>query len=125
MAENYKTGTAPAATGPKDAFGTVRDKTREITAGAADAAGAVKDKAKDLVSTATDKVKDAATAAGDFAVQAKDKVQEWSAAAAHKAGDVVEDAAEELTKLLRRYPIQSVLVGVAIGYLVARATSRS
>jgi hypothetical protein len=32
---------------------------------------------------------------------------------------------EDLTNLIRRNPLPAVLVGIGIGYLLARATSRS
>jgi hypothetical protein len=35
-----------------------------------------------------------------------------------------EEIATDLTALIRRYPVQSLVVGVGIGYLLARLTSR-
>jgi len=35
-----------------------------------------------------------------------------------------EDMATDLTALIRRYPVQSLLVGVGLGYLLTRLTTR-
>jgi len=80
-----------AAAASKDALDVVKQKARDLTAGAADAAGA-----------------------------AKDKAMEWSSAAADKAGDALQDLGKELTKVVRRYPLQSVLAGLVVGFLLAR-----
>ena len=94
-------------------------------AGAERVYGAAKEKAKDVKDAAKEKVSDAATAAGELAVQVKDKVREWGVTAGEETRDAALEAAREVTDLVRRYPIQSLVVGVAVGYLVARATTRS
>ncbi len=75
--------------------------------------------------TARENIKDVATATGDLAVQAKDEVRAWTATASDKTIDAVQEVGQELTALVRRYPIQSLLVGGAIGFLLARSTKRS
>jgi hypothetical protein len=47
------------------------------------------------------------------------------ATAVDKADDAVPDVGKELTALVRRYPIQSMLLGIAVGFLLARAMTRS
>ena len=70
--------------------------------------------------------------------EAKETVEEWSSAAAeaagqagHKAQDLARSAAhtaenfgEELTALIRRYPMQSLLVGLSVGFLLAQMRRR-
>jgi hypothetical protein len=102
----------------------VTEKAKDVAAAVGDAAGQAKEKVQDWAVTATEKTKDAAAAAGHLAVQAKDKAQEWTATATDKAGDAIRGAGKELTALVRRYPSQAFLVGVAIGFLVERATTR-
>jgi len=63
-----------------------------------------------------------AAGAADAAGAAKGLVEEWTAAAADKAGDALQELGTELAKAVRRYPIQSVLVAAAVGFLLARAT---
>jgi hypothetical protein len=125
MAETGKHVLAPLTTEPKAILDTAKDKVKEMASGAADLAIAAKDKAKDLTVSAKDKVKDVATATGDLAVQAKDKVQDWTATAADKTSETVQEVGQELTALVRRYPVQSLLVGFAVGFLLARVTTRS
>jgi hypothetical protein len=54
-------------------------------------------------------------------VHAKDKAQEVVSAAAENA----EDVGKELTTFIRRYPLQSLLVGFAAGFLTAQLVRRS
>jgi len=103
----------------------VTEKAKDVAAAVGDAASQAKDKAQVWAGRAAEKTKDAATAAAHLAVQAKDKAQEWTATAADKAGDAAQDAVKEFSHLVRRYPLQALFVGVAVGFLVGRATSRS
>jgi len=76
--------------------------------------------ASELASKATETAKEWACSVGDAAVQAKDTVQETLSAAADKAGD----AGKEVTALIRRYPWQSMLAGLAAGFLAAKLVRR-
>lgn len=77
--------------------------------------------ASEFAGKATDTAKEWASSIGDAAVYAKDKAQEGVSVAAEKAGDV----GEEVTTLIRRYPIQSLLAGFAAGFLTAQLVRRS
>ena len=125
MPDINKSMTMPSGTARKDVMDTVKDRAKEAAASAERVAGAAKEKAKEMADSAKEKVSEAATAAGELAVQVKDKVREWGATATDEARDAALEAAREVTNLVRRYPIQSLVVGVAVGYLVARATTRS
>ena len=96
-----------------------------MATGAERMAGAAKGMAKDVTEAAKEKVSDATSAAGDLAVHVKDKVRDWTESGAEHARDAVQNAGKEVTSLIRRYPIQSLLVGVAAGFVLARATMRS
>lgn len=108
----------PAGEAAAGAIETAVDKAGEFV-------GHAKEKVQEWAHTASDKVKEAATATGEMAVHAKDKAQEMATTAIHGAGDALHTAKDELTQAIRRYPIQSVLVSLALGYLVVKATSRS
>jgi ElaB/YqjD/DUF883 family membrane-anchored ribosome-binding protein len=125
MPELNRTVAPTPDVGRKDAMETIKEQAKDFTAGAERMAGAAKDKMRQTADAAREKVTEAASAAGDFAVQAKDKMYEWSATAADEAREVVQEGMQEVTSLVRRYPIQSILVGVAVGFLLARATTRS
>jgi phage-related tail protein len=101
---------------------TVKDKAKDMTASVERVAGVAKEKAKEATEAAKEKVGEAATAAGELAVHVKDKVREWGVTAGEEARDAMQDVAKELTAVVRRYPIQSLIVGVGVGFLLARAT---
>jgi ElaB/YqjD/DUF883 family membrane-anchored ribosome-binding protein len=89
---------------------TVKEGVQEVAAGASALAG-----------KATETAKEWASSVGDVAVHAKDKAQEVVSTAAEKAGDT----GKELTAFIRRYPLQSLLVGFAAGFLTAQLVRRS
>jgi ElaB/YqjD/DUF883 family membrane-anchored ribosome-binding protein len=125
MSDMNKSVSMPSGTERKDAIDIVKDRAMDLAAGAERVAGAAKEKAKEVTSAAKEKVGEAAAAAGELAVQAKDKVQQWGSTAADEAKDAVQGVGREVTTLVRRYPIQSLIVGVAVGFILARATTRS
>jgi ElaB/YqjD/DUF883 family membrane-anchored ribosome-binding protein len=125
MAETIKHESAHVAAESKAVLDTAKDKVKEVASGAADFASAARDKAKDLAVTAKDKVKDMVAATDELAVRAKEKVQDWTSTAADKTGETFQEVGQEFTALVRRYPVQSLLVGFAVGFFLARATTRS
>jgi hypothetical protein len=88
----------------------VKEQVHAAAAGAAGLAGRAKDTAEEW-----------ASAVGGAAVHAKDKVRDVASAAVEKAGEVGQD----LTALIRRYPVQSLLAGFGVGFLVAYALRSS
>jgi ElaB/YqjD/DUF883 family membrane-anchored ribosome-binding protein len=80
-------------------------------------ANVVTEKAKDLVSGAKDTVQEWGSAAAEAACQTKHKAQELASTAAHKA----ESFGEDMTNMIRRYPMQALLVGFGVGFLLAGA----
>lgn len=92
-----------------------------------------------VLEAAKEKAQGIAEGATEFASKAKDTAQEWassSADVASRAGETVKEAAgtayekaEDLganvTSLIRRYPIESLLVGLGLGFLLAQACRRS
>jgi hypothetical protein len=127
-----------------------RGKEESLTDKAKDAAGTVMDKAKQAASTVADKARDVASAVGDRADSAVSSVgsgmQSLAGTIRDKApGGVFGSAAsgvasaletsgrhlekeglsglgEDLTNLIRRNPIPAVLIGIGLGFLLARIT---
>jgi len=122
-----------------------------FTEKAKDAAGNVIDKAKQAASTVAEKAKDVASAVGDKADTAvasvgsgmqslagtiRDKgpgsgvlggATSGVASALESSGRYLEEQglsgmADDMTHLIRRHPIPAVLIGVGLGYLLARMT---
>lgn len=113
----------------------------KVTDTAKAAAGAVVDKAKD-VANATGRMADNATAAVGSGVESVgQKVREYGpregfmGSAAGKVAETIEGAgrylqeeklsgmAEDFTDLIKRNPLPAVLIGIGLGFLLARATS--
>jgi X-X-X-Leu-X-X-Gly heptad repeat protein len=91
-----------------------------------------------VVNTVTEKAKDLAGGASEMASGAKETVQEWTSAAVDAAGQAkhkvqefatsashkVENFGEDVTALIRRYPMQALLVGLGAGFLLAQVRRR-
>jgi len=87
----------------------------------------VKEGANDLIETAgkaagqaREKVAEWAGEAGIAAKQAGHKVHEWAGEAYDATADQVGDFGKELTTLIRKHPLPSLLIGFGIGLLVGR-----
>jgi len=118
----------------------VKDKARDIASSATDIAEKAKDKAQDWASTAAGKVGDTRSAVGSSLESFGHRIREQApregmlGTAASGVAEGVESAGEylrehdlgamgkDMTNLVRRYPIQSLLIGVGIGFLLARST---
>jgi hypothetical protein len=87
----------------------VTEKARDIASGASE-----------MASGARETVQEWTSAAVDAAGQAKHKVQEFATSASHKA----ENFGEDVTALIRRYPMQALLLGLGAGFLLAQMQRR-
>jgi ElaB/YqjD/DUF883 family membrane-anchored ribosome-binding protein len=92
----------------------VKERVQAVATGASDLAGIAKDTAQEWASSV-----------GGAAVYAKNATRDVASAAAEKVGEIGQD----LTELIRRRPLQSLLaglgVGFAVGFLVAHVVRRS
>ncbi len=85
--------------------GNVKDKAQDLASGASDLAGQVRDKAQDL-----------AGRVGDTAQQTWQSTQEMAGNLADRAGDWMDD----MTGLVRRYPIASLFCAFGLGFVLAK-----
>lgn len=121
---------------------------------ASNAASAVRDKAKDVASTIGEKAKDFASGFGDRAESAVSSVGQGIqsvgdslrdkgphdgfmgkansaiSSALHEGGHYLDEQglggmADDITKMIRRNPLPAVLLGVGLGFMLARMSSRS
>jgi ElaB/YqjD/DUF883 family membrane-anchored ribosome-binding protein len=81
----------------------------------------VADKAGEYASQARDKVAEWASGAGDAAKQAGEKVQRWAGDAYDATSDAMGDFGKEISSMIRKHPLPSVLIGFGIGLLLGRA----
>jgi ElaB/YqjD/DUF883 family membrane-anchored ribosome-binding protein len=119
-----------------------RAKTTEVIDTAKMKAGDAIDSAKQVTANASDKATDVMSTAGDKMTTLAQTVRE-KAPAEGRAGEVAYTAAEtlerggrylqeadpqmvrlDLERVIRQHPIESMLVGLGIGYLLARTMRR-
>lgn len=122
----------------------VLDKTKEFASNlgdkAKDAASTVSQKAEDLASNVGHKAEDATTAVGDSMKNLASSIREkapqggFVGSASSTVADTLESGgrylqeeglsgiADDLTNLIKRNPIPALLVGIGLGYMIARAT---
>jgi len=127
----------------KEAASNVADKAREtasaVASQAKDVASNVADKARDMASNLGERAQDATSSVGhgmqSLAGTIRERAPEGGmmgtaatsvAGALETGGKYIEEQGlsgmgEDLTDLIRRNPIPAMLVGVGIGYLLARA----
>jgi ElaB/YqjD/DUF883 family membrane-anchored ribosome-binding protein len=103
-------GGAPA-TGATGVLEAAKGKAQDAAANVADLAGQAKDKVQDMASCAAD-------AAG----RARDQAQEVMGQAADRACAMARNAGDDIAVMVRRYPVQAVLIGLAAGFLLGRVS---
>lgn len=124
-----------ARDGAAAAIGAVQERAGEF-------ASNVQERASQFASTAVEKADEAVSAAGRRIEQLADGIRENTpndgmlgacsnkvADTLHASGKYLEDhgvtgMVDDLTDVIRRNPLPAVLVGVGIGFILARATSR-
>jgi hypothetical protein len=124
------------------AAGKAQETASNVMDKAKQAAGAVADKAKDVASTVGDKAESAVSSVGSGMQSLAGTIREKGphggvlggatsgvAGALDSSGRYLEEQglsgmAEDLTNLIRRNPIPAMLVGIGLGFLLARMTRR-
>jgi ATP phosphoribosyltransferase regulatory subunit HisZ len=110
---------------------------------AQDMAGKVGDRAKDMAHTAGQRAEDYVHRAGSAMEQLGDTIREHAPQGGTFGGvgsrvadnlasggrylqeEGISGLADDVTDMIRRNPIPALFIGIGLGYLVARATSRS
>lgn len=89
---------------------------------------AVEEKAKEAIATVGDALTGAkdtaqkwASSAGQGVAQAAESVEGWASDAAGFAAKELKSAGDEITQLIRRYPLAACGIAVGLGYLLSRA----
>lgn len=101
---------------------TAKDKAQDATDKAKDAAREAADSAREKAGSTADYVQDKAGDAAEY-------VQDKASSAYHAVSDYVSDMdlkgmGQDLTSLIRKYPLASVAVGIGVGMLLAGLTRR-
>ncbi len=121
---------------------TMNNDVQHVTSSEADTAERIKDKAQEFASTAATKASEATHRIGEQMETLAGKVRQKAPAegtlgtAAASVADKLEGTGaylqekgfdtmvEDLAALVRRYPMQSLLIGMGLGYLLGRKTDR-
>jgi ElaB/YqjD/DUF883 family membrane-anchored ribosome-binding protein len=128
----------------RDAAGNVADKARDAASSVADrakqAASSVAQQAGEVARSLADRPQQAATAVGSGLKSVAETIREHSphsgmlGAASSNVADSLQHSgeyiqqkgisgmADDLTDVIRRNPIPAVLIGIGIGFLIARAS---
>lgn len=110
--EQVKSQAKQAAKGAKEGLSEkanqVKEKAEHVYKEAADTVSHVRDKSADALSHVRDQAEQAGRKIRDY-IQEKD----------------LSDMAEEVSGVIRRYPLPAVLIGVGVGFLLARTATRS
>jgi hypothetical protein len=106
-------------------MGTVTEKARDVASSVADKARDVASSVSDTAGRAKETVQQYVHTAGDSVAHAKDAAVDWASGAASHTGEALKGAGDELTGVIRRYPIPALLVGIGLGMLLAKLTDRS
>lgn len=127
-------------TAVKDKAQDLKDKAQELAGSASEIATHAKEKVQGWASTAADKADDARSAVGGSIESLAGKIRQKAphegmlGSAAGGIADTMEAAGsylqdhdfsemgQEVTNVIRRYPIQSILLGIGLGFLLSRAT---
>ena len=125
-----------------DAVDTAADKAQQVASTVQDKAQQVADKAQDMGQQAVDKADAATTTVGEKMTGVAQAIREKAptsgpvANVADTAADTLQragtylqqqdlsDMRADLENIIREYPIQSLLVGFGVGYLLARSVRR-
>jgi len=139
-ADKTKETAGTVAERAKEAASTIADKARDVTSSLTTS---VTEGASNLASTAGHKADDAVAATGSGMQSLADTLRKNTpdegmlGTASNQVADTLESGgkylqeqglsgmADDLSAMIKRYPIGAMLVGVGIGYILARATSRS
>jgi hypothetical protein len=121
---------------------TVGKTAQDMAQGATQTMSDMKNKAQELGSTMTEKAGNAATSVGHgmsslagtirqtapaegmVGSAASTVASQLEAAGSYLQDSSVENMARDLTGLIRRYPLQALLIGFSVGYLWARNSER-
>jgi ElaB/YqjD/DUF883 family membrane-anchored ribosome-binding protein len=131
---------------PQERMQDVKEKAKNLAAGAGELAEQARDKVKEWASAASERAQDARSAIGTGVESLGEKIRQkgpeqgmmGSATAAvagqlesagayireHDLSEMGADLTREIRGLIRNYPLQSMLVGLGLGFLCARALRR-
>ena len=115
-ASQAKQGVDKAAAAGRDLKSTTGNMMDTVKEGAQQAASTV----AEYAGTAKDKVQEWGQGAMENIAPTADKVQHWAQDAYGVTADSLQDFSQETTRLVRKYPLTSLMIGFGAGLLIGR-----
>lgn len=107
-----------------NAYGDAKAKAQELGSVAAEKVGGATKAVGEKMSSLADTIRDSAPREGTVGSAAKTVANQLDNAGSYLQENTFENMARDVTGLIRRYPIHSLLIGVGIGYLFSRRSER-
>jgi hypothetical protein len=129
MTEKARDVASTATERARDTASQVADKAQDVAHRAGDIAANVGHRAEDTVSnlggqmqTLAGTIRENAPREGVLGAAASTVADRLEAGGRYLKEENLSGLADDLTDVIRRYPIQALLVGIGVGFLLARAT---
>jgi uncharacterized protein YjbJ (UPF0337 family) len=105
-------------------YSDAKAKAQELGAAAAEKVGGATKAVGEKISSWAGTLRDTAPREGTVGSAAKSVASQLESAGSYLQDHTVDNMARDLTDLIRRYPMQAMLIGLGIGYLFSRRSTR-
>ena len=124
VASNVKDTAQQVANKAQDVGAQIADKAQDVGAQAVDRADAATTTVGEKMTTVAQTLRDNAPTSGPIATAAATTADTLEQAGSYLKQQDLADMRADLEGIVRRYPMQSLLVGLGLGYLLARSMRR-
>jgi uncharacterized protein YjbJ (UPF0337 family) len=107
-----------------NAYGDAKAKAQELGTAAADKVGGATKAVGEKMSSLAGTLRESAPQEGTLGSAAKTVANQLDNAGSYLQDNTFDNMARDVTGLIRRYPMQSLLIGLGIGYLFSRRSER-
>jgi len=107
-----------------NAYDSAKTKAQEMSTAAAEKVGGATKAVGEKMSSLAGTLRGSAPPEGTIGSAAQTVANQLDNAGSYLQDNTFENMAQDVTGLIRRYPIQSLLIGVGIGYLFSRRSGR-
>jgi uncharacterized protein YjbJ (UPF0337 family)/uncharacterized protein (UPF0333 family) len=107
-----------------NAYGDAKTKAQELGSAAAEKVGGATKAVGEKMSSLAGTIRESAPQEGTFSSAAQSVANQIDNAGSYLQDKNFDNMAQDVTGLIRRYPIQSLLIGLGLGYLLSRRSER-
>jgi len=107
-----------------NAYGDAKTKAQELSTAAAEKVGGATKVVGEKISSLADTLRESTPREGTIGSAAQTVANQLDNAGSYLQDNTFENMARDVTGLIRRYPIHSLLIGLGIGYLFSRRSER-